>query len=49
MSLNDKKIKNIIELVIKKKLKNNYVKDNKIINIDYLKKIYNKHTITISI
>ena len=40
MSLNDKKIKNIIELVIKKKLKNNYVKDNKIINIDYLKKIY---------
>lgn len=36
----DKKIKTIIEEVIKKKLKNNYVKDNKIINIDYLKKIY---------
>ena len=40
MSLSDKKIKTIIELVIKKKLKNNYVKDNKIVNIDYLKNIY---------
>lgn len=41
MSLSDKKIKTIIEEVIKKKLKNNYVKDNKIINVDYLKQIYN--------
>jgi hypothetical protein len=37
----DKKIKTIIEEVIKKKLKNNYVKDNKVLNIDYIKKIYN--------
>ena len=38
---NDKIIKTLIREVIKKKLKNNYIKDNQILNIDSLKRKFN--------
>jgi len=41
MTDNDKILKTLIREVIKKKLKNNYIKDNQILNIDSLKRKFN--------